>query len=330
MIYFSIPVHENIPVIINQMQNLAAYAPQVRVVLHRSAQAAFSHHELASRLDEAGLRHCTVNPHSVPTAWSGIIEAHLANIRCIRQRGDATLITFHSSNDMLVRGGVADFMQAHRNCLHQWPVFAESYWWPGPAALQDTALAACLRHLGTGRLVGSQIEGSVYQAEVLYEIADLAQDDRFSPSQPGPRYPREEIWFSTLATALGVRPSAFPYVFSELQRFDAKAWGLARVSQRLPRWLGQRFVRRGIIDLCRYLPREQYVIGPQDVRAVREISPSLERYCIRRDGTHSGRVYHVENLYGLKRIARDCEDPVRKYISGLPLDVSEEAAAAVL
>jgi hypothetical protein len=313
----SLPVHTRPAVVAGQLKNFAAFLPGAQVVLHVSAQARFTPAQLETALQQAGCTNACINPQRLATGWGNILLAHLANIAWIRRQApQCSRICLHSSNDMLVRPGLARHLERGQNLLHHRPILPGSRWRFAAPALADPALAAVCRHLGGAPLVGSQVEGSSYEAGLLYEVADLIKHAARQAAQAP--YPREEVWLSTVAHARGAQVSGAPYVFSEVHRFDRVFWRVLRVVDPLigrrgdPRWLPRRalefvMIRSGFHRIGRAVVD----------RIARDLADELAPYEWLSDGDGMWRVFDRHGLYGVKRVPRRPDSPLRRYIEQL-------------
>jgi hypothetical protein len=323
LICISLPVHTRPAVIAGQLKNFAAFLPGAQVVLHVSAQARFTPAQLEAALGEAGCTNARINPQRLATGWGNILLAHLANIAWIRAHlPQCGRICLHSSNDMLVRAGLARHLACGASFLHHRPIRGDSRWRFATPALADPALAAVCRRLGGAPLVGSQVEGSSYEAEVLYDAADVIKHAARQAARVP--YPREEVWLSTAAHARGARVSGTPYVFSEVHRFDRVFWKVLRVVDPLigrrgdPRWLP----RRGLEFLM--IRSGFHRIGRKLVDAIAaDLADQLAPYEWLSDGDNSWRVFDRHGLYGVKRVPRRPDSPLRRYIDQLSEPSSE-------
>jgi hypothetical protein len=317
LICISLPVHTRPAVIAGQLKNFAAFLPDAQVVLHVSAQARFTPAQLEAALDQAGSTNALINPQRLATGWGNILLAHLANIAWIRGHvPHCARICLHSSNDMLVRPGLDRHLERGASFLHHRPIRGHSRWRFATPALADPALAAVCRRLGGAPLIGSQVEGSSYETEVLYEVADVIKHAARQAARVA--YPREEVWLSTVAHARGARVSGTPYVFSEVHRFDRVFWKVLRVADPLigrrgdPRWLPRRaleflMIRSGF-----------HRIGRKVVDAIAaDLADELAPYEWLSDGDGKWRVFDRHGLYGVKRVPRRPDSPLRRYIDEL-------------
>jgi len=321
LIYISLPVHTQPAAIVSQLKNFACFFPEATVVLHISAEARFSLADLRKALAAGGCANAVMNPNRRPTAWGDIVPAHLANIAWIRRLGHASHICLHSSNDMLVRPGLARHLVACGNLFNRRVILPGSYWRFGAAALADGALQTLCRRLGGVAVIGSQLEGSCYEAELLFEIAD--RFGALPARRPSVPYPREEVWFSTAAHGLLSGVGGMPYVFSEIHRFDRMFW---RVLRHINPLIGTRskasdFIRRVIEFLM--IKSGFHCISEAWVDAVAaSASEQLAPYATLSDGPSEWRVFDCGGLFGVKRVPRSPGSPLRNYIDALAAPVA--------
>lgn len=313
MYYVSLPVHEKLNVVIDQLENFCTYS-DFTVVVHVSKEGEFCTQELqdcivSHKLDERVL----VNPISVSTGWGRIIDAHLQNISFLEELG-ANLddkVIFHSSNDMFVKLGVVDYVSNKSSLFHLRNCVSNQYWWPAEVAQKDKNLLEAVAGCGGVRLVGSQIEGSMYPLDVLIEIKEIIR--RYQLTKSELFYPREEFYFSSFALALGLKPEATPYVYSEVHRFDAKIWNYWRFCDRfLPLNVGRLAKRAGNFL---YFRSGFYKISKSDISNIRNHTISLPHIY---EGNSIWRPYiSAESLFAVKRVSRSYDDPIRAFIRSL-------------
>lgn len=318
-IYVSIPVHENIEVVMDQCKNILKYLHNCRVILHVSTKANFDKEKLEAEIKKEKLGdNIIVNPKSVETGWGSIINAHLTNIELAHQIADAPTsakFVFHSSNDLIVKQGVADFIKSNKNAFHIRRYDYPGYWWVANVAQRDSCLREMLIHTsGTARIYGSQIEGSFYNLENLLEISNVIK--RFYSFSHGELfYPREEIFFPSVALALKMEPTASPYVFSEVHRFDRMLWNIYTNIEKL-HLISNENVRQRINETLLKL-KFLWNIKRKDIVNIRSNKEvGFEIY----DANYLWVPYpKSENIYAVKRVPRKINDSLRNYIRQLDL-----------
>lgn len=310
MIYISIPVHENPDVIVDQMQNFAHFFPQAMVVLHLSKNAVFSIDVLQKKLDESHISNVLINPIQVETKWGSIIQAHLENIRYIISQGNAEKVIFHSSNDMLVQEGVFEYVKNKKNIFHQRYIKPHTLWWVGRRGLKDNFVSNYFNH----NLMASQVEGSMYEIQFLKKCLEkLDTNPEFFNSKQC--YPREEIFFSSFALKFGVLPDGLPYVFSEVHRFDREFF---RYLTKYPSLFNQHSflgkVFKKILEKF-LLWTLDYKLSTNDINHIRNSNFEIEKYSSFSDGKGlDWRVFEINTLFGVKRVCRFINDPIRVFI----------------
>lgn len=317
MIYISIPIHEKLEVVKNQADNFGRFFPEAKIVYHVSKQATFTIKEANDFMSQSKVNNVLINPNQVETGWGSIIQAHIQNILFILEQKDATKVCFHSSNDMLVRAGIYDYLKDKDYVFHNRYVRKPSYWWVGNVAYDDYRLADWLAIHGGGRLVASQIEGSMYHIAFLEEFVDellnchpVLQSDLF--------YPREEILFSSFAVAKNLKSQGLPYILSEVHRFDKKLWSYfdnyhfafndnSKITRMMKKKLNDKLFNSTF-----------YKISTKDIEAIRSQDAKVLGESVKMsDGGNNWQVYELKSLFGVKRVERNMNDLLRQYITGL-------------
>lgn len=316
MIYVSLPVHEKYDVVANQLQNFKKYLPDAVVVIHLSALAYFSAKELDGFLKLNKLDNYLINPVQVETGWGKIIFAHLENIKFILGLGDATKVIFHSSNDMLVRDGLVQYLQDKEYLFNHRDILPNSFWWPANAALNDLSFNDWLAACGGGAIVASQIEGSMYSIDFLKECHHMLTGRHQYALQSQDKYPKEEFYFSSLAKALGIKADGLPYVFSEVHRFDKKLWSYHATYPFLfddGHYLTKK-LKKKLND--KLFDADFYKISIKDIEAIRRQDKDyLKDSQYMSDGANLWQVHSIDNLFAVKRVPRVMTNKIRQYLS---------------
>ena len=318
MIYISIPVHEKIEIIIDQSKNFYKFFPEAMIVLHLSKGATFSLDNLKSELSKENVNNVLVNPKQVETSWGGILNAHLENIRYILTLDNAEKVIFHSSNDMLVKKGVFDYVKNRKNIFNQRPISEDSFWWVGRRALKDLPMM----NFFDNHLLGSQIEGSMYEISLLEELVKEVDENSNLLKRNRP-YPKEEIIFSSFANKKNIENNGLPYIFSEVHRFDHTFF------KYINKYLAL-FDRNGItykalkyiinLLVLRFL---KYQINIRDINAIVDSNAEyFKGYTELIDGKNiKWSVFDINNIFGVKRVSRDLQNTIRVSINNINGDL---------
>lgn len=295
----SLLVHEQIAVVVDQCLNFETFASAALIMIHVSPAASFAREALIEALKQAGCVRSMVNPISVRSVWGALTEAHLANVRALRAHCDAnTIVSFHASNDMLLRS-LPDFAPGTAPLFDELAVTPESTWFTGRQFGQSAAFAALLDRMGCRSGCGSQIEGASYPYGMLSDLAaTLEGESKLLAALPSAS---EEIVFSTWARCRVGPPGGVPYVLFRSSGLLAAGAAILPGALRST-WVGD-VLQKGLnrIELRLSSPYAR----PADVedliagRNPKGVAP-----------TASGEPAH----YGIKRIARTYDDPLRERI----------------
>lgn len=308
----SLLVHEKPDVILDQLLNIRKFFPSAKVVIHISKSALFTAENLENYLENK-VDNYYLNPEQVQTTWGGIISAHFLNIKYIYNHISIDAhVLFHSSNDMFVRVGIEDYLKGKDYLFNHRKVNSFfTYWWVGAVAKQDKKLINLLKLNNSSLIVGSQIEGSMYKIDLLMKIIELCEEYDLLESKL--HYPREEIIFSSLANALNIKSGGLPYVLSEVHRFDSKLWKFFMKFKKIHRY---DLLRKVVNSL--FFKSKFYEIKPRDIEAIRSNDIEyLEQFEYLYDGDHKWKLFDSNNLFAVKRVEREINNPLRVYIRGL-------------
>ncbi len=281
----SLTVHEKVPVVLDTLANFRRFFPEAEVVIHANPVWATRNRGIFTE-SLAPLKHMSgvhLNPDRQRVGWGNILHAHLSNFRHAEKTlCDFDFFVLNASNDLYVRSGVAEYIAGFEAGVRTPTV--EPTWDMGIAARNDPPFQALLGELDDPPVRSGQHEGAFFRRELFARIADVVGrhydvDAAFGP----PLIAREEIWISTVTAALATGPLGLPFVYSDAHQ------GNAKVSEETIR-----HIRAGDLDLERTTTRQE---------------PEGERVYAIRD---------PERYYAVKRIARTVDDPLRRFIAGLP------------
>lgn len=316
MIYVSLPVHEHPEVVIDQCLNFQKYL-ECLIVLHVPK----AKDDLKSNVKELLAKNSLtqrvfINPVSVDTGWGKIIGAHLSNIDFIIRNLKARQkdkVVFHSSNDMLVKKGLTLYLSGKQFIFQEREFVNPGYWLPGKYALEDDELRGFIVNTFSKfkGLCGSQLEGSMYSVELLDMLRRSIIKENLNLSI---KYPVEEIIFSTFAKYSGIRSEASNYIFSEVYRVDRDIFRILNEIKKHFPFLSRKEICLKIVAFV-LNKTGRYRITVDDVIAIRHSEydsfdvPDLENQwkLIERNS----------ELFGVKRVRRDLNNSVRRFIWGL-------------
>jgi hypothetical protein len=209
----SLPVHEQPAVILDQVENLRAFlGPQTQVVVHLSASMGLDPAAVQPLLPDG----VHANPVSYETAWGDVGYVHLSNLRFAYDHLDPfDYVVLQASNDLYVRAGAPAQIARHQAAYGYIEVGPDTAWAQGPPALRDRQLAAIVADLGPdGRILGGQVEGSYYAADLFREVLERIDRHYTGPGE-GERYVREEVYFPTVADALLTGPRGNQLIYAD-------------------------------------------------------------------------------------------------------------------
>ncbi|HQG28635.1 MAG TPA: hypothetical protein PLY73_08750, partial [Candidatus Ozemobacteraceae bacterium] len=268
-----------------------------------------------------------VNPDHLPTwsRWGSFVHVHNSNFRFAAGKVEFDHFIIHSSNDLLVRRGATDWMKDLDAACGLGVLSPDSTWVAAPRVFRDEAFRNIRRHFGVSEILTSQAEGTFYRREMFQEIVDVI-DRHYDFSVPAENYERVETYYPTLAAKLANRIGR-PYVFSELiglPEIVPEVVELIRsqtLSKATLKEAYRNYRRTGYIPPS---PGEWYkkALGEAKklARAFLQIyrKGSLEKPAVKSaldiDPSTS---YDVGHLYGVKRVERYLNHPLRRFIRSL-------------
>lgn len=297
-IAISVPVHENMEVVFDQIANIRYFVPESIIVIHVSRQ--FTGWNGYGISDLKRLDNVEINPTRMNTSLLAGVQCdlHLSNFRYIDSIENIDYFNLHSSNELFISHGVKDYVLGYDAGFFDTKLSRTSAWKYSNQALNDRILLDIMRKHGIDTVLLSQIEGSFYKSKTFRGLSDILHAEggralvvnsllgsptlqkiprltrnirrvynRLTPKAP--LYPREEVYFPTIASRLELR-KGYPYCYSN--------WG--------------NNLRLSIeeIDAC----------VNKDVSRLTDVEKS------------SGR-----RFFTVKRVPRTMDDPIRVYIRGL-------------
>ena len=103
----SIPVHENLDVVKDQICNFKKYILGVGIVIHISEKF---HRQMKRFEDLEDIRDVFINKEHINTNKKGIIYAHISNFKYVSGYCKFDYFIMHASNDMYVKKGITEYI----------------------------------------------------------------------------------------------------------------------------------------------------------------------------------------------------------------------------
>lgn len=303
-LYISLLVHEKPEVIMDQLKNFRRFAPGATVVIHLS----LGFNPPQSFFDEAkALGQVYFNPASVATNKVNLLYPHLLNIKYILTLSPAEtdFISFQASNDLLVRHGLEAHLQ-----LYNAGYFSDGYLDEKNEAVyatrvrEDRPFLSLLKSLNCPVIIKSQIEGLYAQVKDLRAVLQIIENANFDMSSKR-SYFAEEVMLPTLLHHVlsGRGRIGLPYILSEI----AIQMKYIEIRHKI---LGYNILARGLGRILKTFGPNRITKGLVD--RVRALNLGVYRFYGKSLGVHR---FDVSQAFGVKRISRDVDDPLRKYIA---------------
>lgn len=320
-IVFSIPIHEKLEVVIDQVNNIKKYVKHPYIVFHAS-RGKFTKEEL-NRLMQ--LEDVYVNPNQYETGWGSILHTHISNFWYMCSVVDFDYFVMQSSNDMYVRSGIEDYISGKVAGFHIHRIVKDSLWWPSEVLFLDEMLKDILKYMGSNEVIATQVEGSFYSKELMKKTFELI-GQFYDRSKETIMYPREEVYIPTVALhLLGENKGELGYstTFSDVHRFDRKFFICKRVLKNIYLPVS-RFIPKSIYDfVLRKFEMFYYYFADYRItkRVVDKIAAGDKKIVdsnrFLNDGKVEYQLYEENKVFSVKRVKREYSDKIRTYIRQL-------------
>ncbi len=207
-IMFSLLIHEQPSVVIDQLINLYHYNKNIGVVIHINPEMKFPEDELTIEQFQEKLGsfpNVFINEERLKVGFADLIQAHLSNFKYV---GGIEYEYFYliSSNEMFVKSGLEDFISEYE---YGCEALDKSNWHYFESMQKDCDLKKIIEDCGGTRYFYSQIEGTFYKKH-LFAIMRQTIDKYYDYRNQEEKYPREEVYFPTVANIL----------FKDLRHYD--------------------------------------------------------------------------------------------------------------
>lgn len=299
MIYVSLLVHEKPDVILDQIANFKKYFGVCELYIHVSQSFDGDFSQLRNSLEEIG--GVFVNPVRLNTSWGDVLNPHVVNLREITKKiEDSDIVTFHSSNDLLIRPGVMRFFDIY-DCGYISDDIKMKHGKDVSAVKNDKVLSKILDELSSKRIIWSQIEGLFMRGKHLRKIMPWLERYSIETKEGNRGFYAEEVVIASLLDAI-ITPEdrvGTPYVYSEIS-ISEKIFGL----------LGKNLLGRAVNALMKKTGLLQ--MHKSIVRSILD-EGFLSKFLISENSMRNERAH----VYGVKRVRRTIDDPLRVFIRSL-------------
>jgi hypothetical protein len=194
----SIPVHEQLIVVFDQIDNLRAFLPADTIIVLHVSQSFCDAQVVANMMPEG----VYVNPTQLQTEWGDVMPQHHSNFRFIREIETFDYFVIHASNDMFVLPGAAEYIATADMGVQQHHL---------QPPVEHEPLRRMATDIGAGGIFHSQTEGTWYRSDLFAEMVEII--DKYWPANSDMKAP-EEYFYPTIASTLDASMT-LPYIHVE-------------------------------------------------------------------------------------------------------------------
>ena len=304
-IAFSLLIHEQTPVVINQIENILRYNPDCVVVIHVSRNFEGCH-DLKQQASIFG-KQVWFNPKRLYTSISdgGQMKAHLANMHFLFNASiEFNYLALLASNQMFIRSGLAEYMSRFAIGLYGQKIYRNA---DGSAKGANYVTAKSLADPFLLRLKKQGKIGSYYYAAsegafFSYDISRKIYNDLY------PKALHDLLCFNVHGSSL-----VSNFYINKLLRWLFKRIFYAKEEIYFAT-LAHHWVSDDSMISCGFCymnSNQGYNIYREDIEDIRQSDYSKLKSDYRNYQVH-------DFLFSVKRINRILNDPLRKYIDALP------------
>ncbi|ENO1850499.1 hypothetical protein ACA874_004129 [Vibrio vulnificus] len=293
MILISLAVHENVDVVVNQIENINKYIPDSQVILHISRDFYRSHgNEIINVLKIFENVH--INEISLNTGYldGSVLMSHLSNLKqAIKLNLNYSYILLVGSNEMYVRHGVSDYIELY-DCSLGWSREENVQYDDGfGRAFNDPILRKLLKNNGI-KLIKRAPEGTFYSRE-LFESSPLYK------LLSSNKYHFIISFYNIKTLSLLRKKIITPLarVLHKLKVFNPFSFLSYATEEFYIPSLMLSEGKRSVLPVC-YMDWEHDLVV--DIQTIKSVNAGC-----------------IKGKFSVKRVERNINDPVRKYINSL-------------
>lgn len=201
-ILFSIPVHERLDVIVDQIININYFNPNCAIVLHFSQaykqdeDTSLEYSEFEKIVHKIG--NIYINPKRMRTSWGNILHCHIFNFMYAK-----SVILFEyfvpmASNELFIKNGMYEYISKYDFGGDFFDVKKRIEPWNNKEpAMKDKQLQSMIESLGGTTIWGGQIEGSFFRYDIMDEVTKILFEFYDYEKDEG-LYVKEEIYIASV------------------------------------------------------------------------------------------------------------------------------------
>ncbi len=202
-IVFSIPIHQRLEVVVDQILNFRYFNPNCGIIFHLSKGFDYQgSHITKDQFKEIcqELGNIFINPESVRTGFADIIQAHISNFKYISSFLDFKYFAICASNELFIRGGLNKYI-CDFDCGVMQVKLDYNKWPHGIKASKDIEFKNYLSSHPNMPVLFTYPEGQFYKKDLFFKIINDI-DSFYDYRKMEVPYPREEVYFSTIANII--------------------------------------------------------------------------------------------------------------------------------
>lgn len=202
-VIFSIPIHEKFEVVVDQICNIKYFNKNCGIVFHISESFNYADSKISREQFESivkSMGDVWINPVSLRSGRSDIIQTYISNFEYVKTLVDFEYFAFCASNESFIKSGVYEYMKDFAWGTKNIIISKPEDWKFGNALFEDKNIMDFLKS-HDGRVVFSNAEGQFFKKELFEQISQKIKSF-YDYTQIASFYPREEIYFSSVAACL--------------------------------------------------------------------------------------------------------------------------------
>jgi hypothetical protein len=310
-IVFSLPVHENADVVIDQIRNFQFFAPDSLILLHVSNE--FCGWGKYSIKDFEKMDNVIVNPARMSTSYGTgvIVKLHVSNFEEAQKHCKFDFFNLHSSNDMFIKHGLESYLKTSESGFFPLKVPYGTRWVHGKEAFRDKTLRKIMKQQKIQAVLGSQIEGTFYSTNLFEKIAGVLKENMdkiFSPNTSADC--KKSLTKYHNSTLKKVNSKLLYYLFKNSLLEENRCYAKEEVY--FPT-IAAKYAQTVVPPYTYINWPTNLAISKEDIDDIRQNS----REFFSRPGISASENHKYREIFSVKRIARVYDDPLREYIRSL-------------